>query len=493
MTAPAPKIDKPLPQQSFPFLVCTVSFVSAAAYVAVSETLYPGIPWTTHMTRVPAFLAALLLQALVAVGPVSRLHSALAAVRRSRHALTLVLGLVAALHAGAVLLIQHSGEKPYLWGAVVASYVDDYGRLLAAPGGLRQIPFEPFGALALVALLLAAAVAHSSWRVTLGPRVYRGVLALPYLAYILLIYHVGFGLLQAESHPGYIAAFLLGPLSLVALHGAAAMAARRPSMTSAIFPKATPESAQPSPPLVESFPRALAPHLWPFTTVTGRLFFAGGVIYMAVMAASQSGRDIGHRDTENRHEIEGVYYAEPVPTLYVTPEWLKSGPGGLHILLSLPDQSPLPASWAEADGQLVQMEGELLFRGYSAMLEVSSSQQLIVLGPPEAHQQRPPSGAGEPVQITGELVDIKCFLDTRMPATGKLHRSCAIRSLSGGAPPAILISGQHASAAVILAGPEDEALDYTPALAGQWVHVEGRLFRQHGYSYVRVETLERAE
>ena len=37
--------------------------------------------------------------------------------------------------------------------------------------------------------------------------------------------------------------------------------------------------------------------------------------------------------------------------------------------------------------------------------------------------------------LTGEIVDSKCYLGVMNPANGKVHRDCAVRCLSGGIPP----------------------------------------------------------
>lgn len=41
--------------------------------------------------------------------------------------------------------------------------------------------------------------------------------------------------------------------------------------------------------------------------------------------------------------------------------------------------------------------------------------------------------------VAGEIVDPKCFFGVMNPAYGKIHRSCAIRCISGGIPPVLAI------------------------------------------------------
>ena len=44
-----------------------------------------------------------------------------------------------------------------------------------------------------------------------------------------------------------------------------------------------------------------------------------------------------------------------------------------------------------------------------------------------------------PVTLTGEIVDSKCFLGVMNPGQLTPHRACAIRCISGGCPPVLLV------------------------------------------------------
>ena len=58
-------------------------------------------------------------------------------------------------------------------------------------------------------------------------------------------------------------------------------------------------------------------------------------------------------------------------------------------------------------------------------------------------------------------MDTKCFLGVMRPATGKVHRGCAVRCLSGGAPPALLVRDEQGNGvALLLASLNDQPLDY---------------------------------
>ena len=69
----------------------------------------------------------------------------------------------------------------------------------------------------------------------------------------------------------------------------------------------------------------------------------------------------------------------------------------------------------------------------------------------EAVSPRRPNRSGR-VELTGEIVDSKCFLGVMKPGRGKPHRSCAARCLAGGIPPQLLVvSAEGASRLLLLA------------------------------------------
>ena len=81
------------------------------------------------------------------------------------------------------------------------------------------------------------------------------------------------------------------------------------------------------------------------------------------------------------------------------------------------------------------------------------------------------------VQLTGEIVDSKCYFGVMNPGGGKVHRDCAARCISGGIPPAFLVrDGGGNTATLLLANWKRELLDHI----AEPVTVRGRLSRSAG-------------
>jgi hypothetical protein len=120
----------------------------------------------------------------------------------------------------------------------------------------------------------------------------------------------------------------------------------------------------------------------------------------------------------------------------------------------------------------VHLRGERIYRGADRMIEVQSGSLAI-------------TGKGElPIEIdlgrtelTGELVDSKCYFGVMNPGQGKVHRDCAVRCLSGGIPPALLVRDADGTAmTVLVANWRRELL----AHVAEPVTLHGRLVRSAG-------------
>jgi len=81
------------------------------------------------------------------------------------------------------------------------------------------------------------------------------------------------------------------------------------------------------------------------------------------------------------------------------------------------------------------------------------------------------------VQLTGEIVDSKCYFGVMNPGAGKVHRDCAVRCISGGIPPAFLVrDGGGSTATLLLANWKRELLEHI----AEPVTIRGRLSRSAG-------------
>jgi hypothetical protein len=77
------------------------------------------------------------------------------------------------------------------------------------------------------------------------------------------------------------------------------------------------------------------------------------------------------------------------------------------------------------------------------------------------------------------------------PGHGKVHRACAIRCLSGGVPPGLLVRDELGGSVVfLLAGRDGEPLDYNIQWAARPVQAQGVLELNNGVPVLKVQNME---
>ena len=102
-----------------------------------------------------------------------------------------------------------------------------------------------------------------------------------------------------------------------------------------------------------------------------------------------------------------------------------------------------PAAIAAFDSQPVTLKGTLIYRGSQTMIEVADgSIQLSTNHFATAALPKTISLGSQ--TLTGEIVDSKCFLGVMNPGQLTPHRACAIRCISGGIPPVLLVRRENA-------------------------------------------------
>ncbi|MGE0789828.1 MAG: Rieske 2Fe-2S domain-containing protein [Sandaracinaceae bacterium] len=159
--------------------------------------------------------AFLMLVLILSIGPLARLDRRFAPLLYNRRHFGVLFFFVAAAHANAVLGFYHAfgDESPYAsllhWDAAFTA---------------RSLPFQLFGAAALVVFLVMAVSSHDFWQKLLGAALWKWLHMGVYLAFALVVLHVAFGALADEMDPGFVLVVVLGCVFVVSLHLAAAQA-----------------------------------------------------------------------------------------------------------------------------------------------------------------------------------------------------------------------------------------------------------------------------
>jgi hypothetical protein len=152
-------------------------------------------------------------------------------------------------------------------------------------------------------------------------------------------------------------------------------------------------------------------------------------------------------------KFTGVLKLEPYPHLLVARPGAPgeaSVPGYSTYYMVAPFKFGLDrAKLSALDGKLVALQATLIYRGNQTMLE-ALTETIVAASPPPAL----PPGL-ETIELgrqtlVGEIVDSKCFLGVMNPGQLLPHRACAIRCISGGIPPVLLVRSKAGSAIYLL-------------------------------------------
>jgi hypothetical protein len=189
----------------------------------------------------------------------------------------------------------------------------------------------------------------------------------------------------------------------------------------------------------------------------------------AVLIVGQNPFGASTFEFQQYRDFRGTLLTEPYPALAIRgqePPWLLVGPGK-HGAGDL-------RQWS---GREVALKGERILRAGGRaedhMIE-------LVPGSLTAGNERLPANRHEDlgeVQLTGEIVDSKCYFGVMNPGLGKVHRDCAVRCISGGIPPAFLVRDAGGNlVTLLLANWKRELLEHI----AETVTIHGRLSRSSG-------------
>jgi len=179
------------------------------------------------------------------------------------------------------------------------------------------------------------------------------------------------------------------------------------------------------------------------------IMLAMALLAPVVLAISQ--RLIGASVFEwgNHKSFAGILQATPYPHLLVPRPGNAGGfPRSSAYYLVAPWKFGLkPETIAPLDGKSVTLKGTLIYRGNQTMIEVlpGSIQMTNIAG-----AALPQAVALGKQALVGEIVDSKCFLGVMNPGQLTPHRACAIRCISGGVAPVLLVRQKDGAAVYLL-------------------------------------------
>lgn len=189
-------------------------------FLGLGAALYPNATLETLILRGTSTCAFILLHIILSLGPLSRLNDRFLPFLYNRRHMGVSMFIVALVHAAFATVQFHTlGDlNPF-----VSIFVS------GTAGGISSgVPFQAFGALALIILFMMAATSHDFWLTQLTAPIWKRLHMAVYIAYALLIAHVAFGIIQDTQSGIPMVLLSLGALWIVGIH---LWAGRRESKT----------------------------------------------------------------------------------------------------------------------------------------------------------------------------------------------------------------------------------------------------------------------
>lgn len=204
---------------------------------------------------------------------------------------------------------------------------------------------------------------------------------------------------------------------------------------------------------------------------TRRIVVAALAIIVAVALALTFGHEklpAANFDFDKIQGFQGTIEASPYPSLVSAND---------RYLLVAPGKHGAAEQVSSFRGKAVQLQAKRIYRDGRTMLEVipGSVQVTSPVSPVTIDDVE----LGN-VSLIGEIVDSKCYTGVMNPGSGKVHRDCAARCISGGSPPLFVAKDRNGNTLVyVLAGADGKPLNREVLQrVAEPVRIEGKAARR---------------
>jgi hypothetical protein len=140
-------------------------------------------------------------------------------------------------------------------------------------------------------------------------------------------------------------------------------------------------------------------------------------------------------------DFSGTLRATPYPHLLVSRPGVTGGEANYstYYLVATWKFGLDPKAMERFDGRSVSLKGTLIYRDNQTMVETKPEWISISTNDPQYTFKPAPYQSLGRQTLLGEIVDSKCFLGVMNPGQLTPHRACAIRCISGGVPPVLVV------------------------------------------------------
>ncbi|MDT0558996.1 hypothetical protein RM697_10075 [Ichthyenterobacterium sp. W332] len=177
-----------------------------------------------------------------------------------------------------------------------------------------------------------------------------------------------------------------------------------------------------------------------FTIVTFLVVIVGALVF----SFSQKPFKNSTFELTSATKITGVFHENPYPMLRVEVE--KNNYKNILLLgfgksSANPFLDKLITEVGSLDGKNISIEGNLIYYNGKTLIQITDDEKVILED--GSNSQIPSKEVISEMTLQGEIIDPKCYFGVMKPGKGKIHRSCAVRCISGGIPPVLATSDNN--------------------------------------------------
>lgn len=195
-------------------------------------------------------------------------------------------------------------------------------------------------------------------------------------------------------------------------------------------------------------------------------------------------------------EHTGIYHAEPVPILEVSSKSLPEGISNYILLVGYGKHGVegiiknIEKKTEVLDKRQITLKGSLIYGDGKAVLELTEKENSLLHVSDELGSDREHFSTTKEFSEHGEILDPKCYFGVMKPGEGKIHKSCAIRCISGGIPPVFRVQNESKNDYYILLGANGKKINqHILDKIGEEVIITGTSTHHEGWNVLHADPL----
>lgn len=143
-------------------------------------------------------------------------------------------------------------------------------------------------------------------------------------------------------------------------------------------------------------------------------------------------------------KVTGIFHENPYPMLKV-----KVAENTFKNILLLgfgkasanPFLEKIQEEVPDLNGKKLSIEGNLIYYNGKTLIQITDEEKVTLVN--NSKNRTPLKETVSKMTLSGEIIDPKCYFGVMKPGKGKIHRSCAVRCISGGIPPVLATTDKN--------------------------------------------------